>query len=172
MSVMMGLRIEVDVDKFKEMAAANGETLEAVSARGREKGCLHHAFYANADGGEILVVDEWSDKESFLDFFRSTPEIPQMFADAGVQVEPHPVFWERVDSGARRQPETGAAEPIDDTRNSPLRQRAPPGFGRPNRPTLTATRPYMGRHTRHRRGPAVWRRPLGHVGRSGVASAV
>ncbi len=92
MSVMMGLRIEVDVDKFKEMAAANGDTLEAVSARGREKGCLHHAFYANADGGEILVVDEWSDKESFLDFFQSTPEIPQMFADAGVQVEPHPVF--------------------------------------------------------------------------------
>ena len=98
MSVMMGLRIEVEVDKFKEMAAANGETLEAVSARGREKGCLHHAFYENADGGEILVVDEWSDKESFLDFFQSTPEIPQMFADAGVQVEPHPVFWEKIDT--------------------------------------------------------------------------
>jgi quinol monooxygenase YgiN len=98
MSVMMGLRIEVDVDKFKEMAAANGDTLEAVSARGREKGCLHHAFYANADGGEILVVDEWSDKESFVDFFQSTPQIPQMFADAGVQVEPHPVFWEKVDT--------------------------------------------------------------------------
>jgi hypothetical protein len=39
---------------------------------------------------------EWSDKESFLEFFQSTPEIPQMFADAGVNVEPHPVFWEKV----------------------------------------------------------------------------
>jgi hypothetical protein len=34
----------------------------------------------------------------FLDFFQSTPEIAQMFADAGVQVEPHPVFWEKVDT--------------------------------------------------------------------------
>jgi hypothetical protein len=48
--------------------------------------------------GDDAIGPGRSDKESFLDFFQSTPEIPQMFADAGVQVEPHPVFWEKVDT--------------------------------------------------------------------------
>ena len=98
MSVMMGLRIEVDVDKFKEMAAANRDTLEAVSARGREKGCLHHAFYANADGGEILVVDEWPDAASFYAFFEDESDIGDLMADAGAQNRPAPTFWRELDT--------------------------------------------------------------------------
>lgn len=99
MSVMMGLRIAVDVAAFEQMAAENQETLKAVEARSKEMGAIHHRFYGNVDGSEVLVVDEWPDPESFVAFMHASPEIPEMFGKAGVTAEPQPVFWRELDAG-------------------------------------------------------------------------
>jgi hypothetical protein len=99
MSLIMGLRIEVDVDEFMTMVNRDPDRLKAVAERGKSYGAIHHRFYANTAGGEILVVDEWPDEESFKKFFSESPDIPEMFGEAGVTKEPVPVFWRELDTG-------------------------------------------------------------------------
>ena len=98
MSVMMGLRIEVDVERFKAVIAENGDKLEEITARSREYGAIHHHFSGNANGAEVLVVDEWPDAESCGKFFAASPDIPELFGQAGVTNEPTPVFWNAIDA--------------------------------------------------------------------------
>lgn len=99
MSVMMGLRIAVEVAAFEQMVAENQETLKAVEARSKEMGAIHHRFYGNLDGSEVLVVDEWPDPDSFGAFMQASPEIAEMFGKAGARAEPQPVFWRELDAG-------------------------------------------------------------------------
>lgn len=99
MSVMMGLRMAVDPDRFQQVIDANPDRLTHIADQARDAGCIHHAFYANAAGGEMLVVDEWPDRESFLGFFESSmDEIAPMMAEAGMTDRPTPVFWHRMDT--------------------------------------------------------------------------
>jgi hypothetical protein len=99
MSVMMGLRIAVDdVDRFEETVKSDPARLSAIAGRAKEYGAIHHAFYANLAGGEVLVVDEWPDAESFQRFFDASPDIGEMMGEAGVTSEPHPVFWRELDT--------------------------------------------------------------------------
>src|SRR5436309_5703109 len=98
MSVMMGLRIAVDPNRFEEVATGNAERLRQISERSKQHGAIHHAFYASEAGDEVLVVDEWPDAESFRKFFSSSPEIGEMMAEAGVTSEPQPVFWRELDT--------------------------------------------------------------------------
>lgn len=95
---MMGLRVKVDPARFEEVANSDPERIKAISERGRAAGAIHHRFFANVDGGEILVVDEWPDKESFLGFFGNSPDIGQMMGEAGVTEQPVPVFWRELDT--------------------------------------------------------------------------
>ena len=69
-----------------------------IAERGKERGAIHHRFYANADGGEILVVDEWADAASFYAFFEDTTDIEGMMADAGVMSQARPTFWRELDT--------------------------------------------------------------------------
>jgi hypothetical protein len=72
-----------DVDAFKRVAAAHADDMTAISGRGKEAGCIHHAFYAN-DEGKVFVVDEWDTPENFLKFFESEgPNIGPLMAEAG-----------------------------------------------------------------------------------------
>jgi heme-degrading monooxygenase HmoA len=98
MSVMMGLRVKVDPARFEEVATGNSERLKQISERAKQEGCMHHRFFANEAGGEILVVDEWPDAESFQRFFESTSEVGEMMAEAGVNERPNPVFWRELDT--------------------------------------------------------------------------
>ncbi len=102
MSVMISLRMKGDPDRFEELVGNDPERLTRISNQAREAGCTAHAFYANAAGGELLVVDEWPDAESFMGFFEGTMhEIGPLMADVGVTEPPTPIVWRQLDTPDR-----------------------------------------------------------------------
>jgi hypothetical protein len=102
MSVMISLRMAIDPDRFEEVVGNDPPRLERISQRAREAGCISHAFYANAAGGELLVVDEWPDADSFMGFFEgSMDEIVPMMTEAGMTERPTPTVWRQLDTPDR-----------------------------------------------------------------------
>ena len=98
MSVMMGLRIAADPARVVDALNSDPERLKGIAQRSRDAGCIHHQFFANEAGGEVLVVDEWPDAASFMRFFENSPDIGEMMAEAGVTERPTPVFWRELDT--------------------------------------------------------------------------
>jgi heme-degrading monooxygenase HmoA len=100
MSVMMGLRLTVDPDRFMQVIQDKAEQAKAIAERGRSKGAKRHMFLAGE--AEVMVADEWDSEESFLAFFQEAgPEIGQLMAEAGVSNEPQPAFWKPLDTPDR-----------------------------------------------------------------------
>jgi quinol monooxygenase YgiN len=97
MSVLVTMRIHGDASRLEGVAEHDHDAFAAVSRRGESLGAIFHRFYAK--DGEILVIDEWPDEESFHRFFDSTPEIPKFMAEAGVSSPPEVSFWHRLDLG-------------------------------------------------------------------------
>lgn len=83
MSVMMGLRITADPTRVEEALKSDPERLKGIAQRARDAGCIHHRFFANEAGGEVLVVDEWPDAPTFMRFFESSPDLGEMMGEAG-----------------------------------------------------------------------------------------
>ncbi len=98
MSVIMALRITADPQRVVEALTRDPERLKAIAQRSRDAGAIHHRFYANEAGGEVLVVDEWPDAASFMRFFENSPDIGEMMAEAGVTEQPTPAFWRELDT--------------------------------------------------------------------------
>ena len=96
MSVMMGLRVKVEPERFMEVTTANRDMLMGVSEKAKGMGCKAHRFYGG--DGEVLVVDEWDSEQAFLDFFGSTDEIGKMMGEAGLTEQPAPLFWHELDT--------------------------------------------------------------------------
>jgi hypothetical protein len=100
MSVMMGLRIDVNPERFEQVVKDNKDTLDSIAARARQAGAIHHQFLAG--DGAVLVADEWPDETSFLGFFEAAgADIGSLMAQAGVTNEPKPTFWRRLDTSDR-----------------------------------------------------------------------
>jgi hypothetical protein len=58
---------------------------------------IAHRFYGTA--GQLMVLDEWPDEQSFQAFFtHMQPQIQSIMEAAGVPGEPHPVFWRKLDA--------------------------------------------------------------------------
>ena len=98
MSVLMGMRVAVDPARFEEVVNSNRDRMIAIAERGKQAGAVHHRFYANTDGSEILIVDEWPDAEAFLRFFNDATDIPEIMQAAGVTERPTPAFWRELDT--------------------------------------------------------------------------
>ena len=97
MSVIMTFRAAGDPDELERRAAANPEAMRSIADRAKEHGLIAHRFYG-ADG-QIMVVDEWPDAESFQRFFEQVrPEIEPMMRDVGVTGEPEITFWRKLDT--------------------------------------------------------------------------
>jgi hypothetical protein len=97
-SVMMVLRLDVDPAAFEQVARDQGDNMKAISGRGKAAGAIHHAFYAG--DGQVMVVDEWPDEQTFLAFFEAEgPNIGPLMQAAGVKNEPKPEFYAKVDTG-------------------------------------------------------------------------
>jgi len=63
-----------------------------------EHGIIAHRFYGAE--GQILVIDEWPDEQSFQEFFaHMQPQIQPIMEAAGITSEPRPVFWRKLDTG-------------------------------------------------------------------------
>lgn len=93
----MVMRINASPDDFERVAQDNADSMRDISERSKERGAIHHAFYAG--DGEMLVVDEWDSPESFQKFFEEEqPNIGPLMQAAGVESEPQISFYRKVDS--------------------------------------------------------------------------
>ena len=98
MSVMVGIRVSADVERFKQVVAGDPDRVRAIAERGRQAGAIHHQFFASAAGDEILVVDEWPSAEAFRAFFDGAPDVGAFMGEAGVTSEPHVAIWHALDT--------------------------------------------------------------------------
>lgn len=98
MSVIITLRMKGDPHKLEEHAAANADQMSGIADRAKERGLIAHRFYGS-DGGEILVIDEWPDAESFHRFFEEQQhQIGPMMESAGVTSQPEVTVWRKLES--------------------------------------------------------------------------
>jgi hypothetical protein len=98
MSVLMTLRTKGDPIKLEKFAANNPGTIRAISDDAKNYGCIAHRFYGS-DDGQILVLDEWSDAESFHKFFEAHQgDIGPMMAEIGATAPPEITFYRTLDT--------------------------------------------------------------------------
>jgi hypothetical protein len=76
-------------------AEDNRETLTAIADMGKARGATRHLF-AGGDG-EVLVIDEWPDEESFRGFFADQQaQIGSVMQSIGVTTEPEITFYRKL----------------------------------------------------------------------------
>lgn len=97
MSVLMTLRAPADATRLEALAEKDPTVLPAVAAKAKEMGATYHRFYAS--DSELLVIDVWPDEAAFQSFFSSTPEIPDIMAEAGVTTAPEITLWRKLELG-------------------------------------------------------------------------
>jgi quinol monooxygenase YgiN len=92
----MTFRVAGDPDKLERLAAEKAEVLQGIADRAKEHGLIAHRFYG-ADG-QIMVIDEWPDPESFQSFFESQrSEIEPMMHQVATG-EPEITFWRKLET--------------------------------------------------------------------------
>jgi heme-degrading monooxygenase HmoA len=98
MSVIMTLWAQGDPDKFESTAQQNADTLQEIVDAAKSNGLIAHRFYGSE--GQIMVVDEWPDEQSFRNFFESQQDkIQPLMQEGGVTSEPQIRFWRKLETG-------------------------------------------------------------------------
>lgn len=98
MSVIMTVWSPGDPQKIEEYAAANPEEMRSVVESAKSHGLIAHRFYGSE--GQIMVIDEWPDEQSFQAFFAENQQrIGPMFEAAGAPGEPGINFWRKLETG-------------------------------------------------------------------------
>lgn len=98
MSVIMALVVNGDPQKLEEHAASDPDAMQTILESAKSHGLIAHRFYGSEDG-QIMVVDEWPDEQSFRSFFEeNSGKLGPMFEAAGVTSEPEPRFWRKLES--------------------------------------------------------------------------
>jgi heme-degrading monooxygenase HmoA len=98
MSVIVMLRAKADPERLREVINSDRSRAEAIDARAKEHGAIHHRFIGSVEGGEVIVLDEWESPEAFQRFFEASPDIAQMMQEIGVTSEPEITFWNELDT--------------------------------------------------------------------------
>ena len=97
MSVIMTLTVTGDPKGLEQFTSDNRAKMDAVLEAAKRHGLIAHRFYGSDDGGRVMVLDEWPDRQSFEAFFKEQEsEIGPMFGAAGVTSQPEPVFWDEL----------------------------------------------------------------------------
>lgn len=98
MSVIMTLQMRGYPERLEAHAAQNKDSVRAIADKAKQHGVIAHRFYGTNDG-QIMIVDEWPDEQSFQRFFEEMQsEIGPMFASVGITDEPHPTFWRKLET--------------------------------------------------------------------------
>ena len=98
MSVIMTLRVKGDPRKLESIAAEQRDRLPAIADKAKSHGVIAHRFYAS-DNGELMVVDEWPDADSFQAFFdECRSEIQAVMSDIGATTDPEVRFWRKLET--------------------------------------------------------------------------
>ena len=97
MSVIMTLRTKGDPQELERRAGENPDRMRGISNRAKQHGLIAHRFYGS--DGQIMVVDEWPDAESFQRFFEAMrDEIQPLMREVGVTSDPEVTFWQKLDT--------------------------------------------------------------------------
>jgi quinol monooxygenase YgiN len=97
MSVIVTLRASGDSAKLERVAAEQRDVMQGITERAKELGLIAHRFYGSE--GQIMVVDEWPDPESFQRFWeQESPTIGPMMAEVTTG-EPEVTFWQKLNTG-------------------------------------------------------------------------
>jgi hypothetical protein len=97
MSVLVTLTLDGDGEKLERFAAENPDRIKAIRDHAVDHGLIAHRFYASE--GQIMVIDEWPDAESFRSFFgHAEGAIGEMMGAVGVTGRPEPKFWRELES--------------------------------------------------------------------------
>ena len=96
MSVIMTFWFMGDPEKVEQIAAENPDQMRAISDRATEHGLIAHRFYGSE--GQIMIIDEWPDEESFQRFFESQQEIPKIMQEVATG-EPQISFYRPLETG-------------------------------------------------------------------------
>ena len=97
MSVIMTFEVRGDPKGLEQFANENKDKMQAVLEAAKGHGLIAHRFYGSEDGGSLMIVDEWPDRQSFESFFREQEsQIGPMMAAAGVSGDPQPNFWHQL----------------------------------------------------------------------------
>ena len=97
MSIIVTLRIKgnpADLERYA--AGAGGDVMRRIGEAGRKAGCIRHQF--GGGDGEVIVVDEWPDEQSFQAFFSDQTEIADVMRDGGAQGPPEISFYRMLDT--------------------------------------------------------------------------
>jgi hypothetical protein len=98
MSVLMTLRTNGDPSKIEKLAANDPGRIRAISDDAKNYGLIAHRFYGS-DDGQILVIDEWPDADSFHRFFAAhQDDIGPMMAEVGATAQPEIAFYRLLDT--------------------------------------------------------------------------
>jgi len=97
MSVIMTITLDGDAAAVERYAAENPDQIKGIRDHAVEHGLIAHRFYGT--DGQIMVVDEWPDAESFQTFFASVEDqVAPMMQAAGISDEPAVSFWRKLDT--------------------------------------------------------------------------
>jgi hypothetical protein len=81
---------------LERLANERQDVLRSIAERAKAAGIIAHRFYGS--DGQIMVVDEWPDSESFNRFFESEQDrIGPMMAEVATG-EPEITFWRKLDT--------------------------------------------------------------------------
>jgi hypothetical protein len=98
MSVIVTVSVQGDPRKLEEHAAANEDELRGIRDAARGHGLIAHRFYGS-DDGQIMVIDEWPDEQSFHTFFEETSNrIGPLMQAAGASSAPQVRVWRKLDT--------------------------------------------------------------------------
>ena len=97
MSVIMTLWGRGDPEKLEQYAAEHKDGMQAILDRAKEHGLIAHRFYGT--DGQIMVVDEWPDPESFQRFFAEAEADVGPMMQAAATGEPEITFWTKLETG-------------------------------------------------------------------------
>ena len=98
MSVIMTMWVQGDPEKLEQHAAANTEEMRGIADVAKQHGLIAHRFYGS-DDGQIMVIDEWPDEQSFRSFFESTrDQIEPLMRAAGASSEPQIRTWRKLET--------------------------------------------------------------------------
>lgn len=97
MSVIVTLRVSGDPQALERAAQENPEQIQSIVEAAKQHGVIAHRF--DGSDGQIMVIDEWPDAESFQRFFaEQEPAIGPMMQQVATG-EPEITFWHKLDTG-------------------------------------------------------------------------
>jgi quinol monooxygenase YgiN len=86
MSVLVILKFQGDVAKFRQALTDHGEQFAKMAAEAKGSGGgIHHRFAVG--DGYVVVVDEWESVEHFQKFF-ANPDLQALIANSGAAAQP------------------------------------------------------------------------------------